>query len=220
MNPPKPEEVEIEILNDAELGTLLKSTCDTLWYPAILLAATTGMRRGEVLAVHWRDIDLDAAVLTVNQAVEETKAGLRAKPPKTKRSRRNITLPALTVEALRRHRVRQLEERLQLGLGRDHDGLVFTDLEGGLVRPRNLTKEFGRIVKRAGVRRVTFHGLRHTHITKLLVDGVNAKVVSERAGHSNVAITLQLYGHVIPNMQADAAARVDAALRSTLEEQT
>lgn len=219
VTPPKPEETEIEILDNGELSRLLREARPTRSFPAILLAATTGMRRGEVLAVRWRDINLDGAVLTVNQAIEETKAGLRVKPPKTKRSRRNITLPALTVEALRRHRVCQLEERMKLGLGRDHDGLVFTDLEGGLVRPRNLTKEFGRIVKRTGLRPVTFHGLRHSHITRLLADGVNAKVVSERAGHSNVAITLQLYGHVIPNMQADAAAKVDAALRGTLEEQ-
>ena len=218
VTPPKPEETEIEIFNNGELARLLREARPTRSFPAILLAATTGMRRGEVLAVRWRDVDLDGAVLTVNQTVEETKAGLRVKAPKTKRSRRNITLPALTVEALRRHRVRQLEERMKLGLGRDHDGLVFTDLEGGLVRPRNITKEFGRIVKRAGLRAVTFHGLRHSHITTLLGDGVNPKVVSERAGHASVAITLQLYGHVLPNMQADAAAKVDAALRGTLEE--
>ena len=216
--PPKPETTEIEILDNDELKRLLQMARPTRSYPAILLAATTGMRRGEVLAVRWRDIDLDNAVLTVNQAVEETKAGLRIKPPKTKRSRRNISLPGITVEMLRRHRVRQLEERLKMGLGRDHDGLVITNLEGGLIRPRNLTKEFGRLVKRTEVRRITFHGLRHTHITALLGDGVNPKVVSERAGHSSVAITLELYGHVIPNMQTDAAARVDAALRSTLEE--
>ena len=90
----------------------------------------------------------------------------------------------------------------------------------GWCSPTSKALSFGRIVKWAGVRHVALHGLRHTHITKLLADGVNAKVVSERAGHSNVTITLQLYSHVIPNMQADAAARVDAALRSTLEEQT
>ena len=219
VTPPKPQETEIEILNNGELARLLQEARPTRSFPAILLAATTGMRRGEVLAVRWRDLDLDDAVLTVNQAVEETKAGVRLKSPKTKRSRRNITLPALTVEELRRHKVRQLEERMKLGLGRDHDGLVFTDLEGGLVRSRNLTKEFGRIVKRTGLRPVTFHGLRHSHITTLLDEGVNPKVVSERAGHASVAITLQIYGHVIPNMQADAAARVDAALRGTLEEQ-
>lgn len=217
--PPKPEEVEINILDIAELGRVLQEARPTRSYTSILLASTTGMRRGEVLAVRWRDINFDAAVLTVNQAIEETKAGLRVKAPKTKRSRRNITLPALTVDALRRHKIRQSEERLKLGLGRDHDGLVFTDLEGGLVRPRNLTKEFGRIAKRAGLPGITFHGLRHSHITQLLADGVNPKVVSERAGHASVAITLELYGHVLPNMQADAAAMVDAALRGTLEEQ-
>ncbi len=124
VTPPKPEETEIEILDNDELARLLREVRPTRSFPAILLAATTGMRRGEVLAVRWRDFDLDGAVLTVNQTVEETKAGLRVKTPKTKRSRRNITLPGLTVEALRRHRVRQLEERMKLGLGRDHDGLV------------------------------------------------------------------------------------------------
>ncbi len=218
VNPPKPEETEIEILNDDELPRFLIEARPTRYYTAFLLDATTGMRRGEVLAVRWRDIDLDGAVLTVNQSVEETKAGLRVKPPKSRRSRRNITLPALTVEALRRHRVRQLEERMKLGLGRDQDGLVFTDLEGGLVKPRYLTKEFSRIAKLAGLGRVTLHSLRHTHITSLLADGVNPKVVSERVGHASVAFTLQVYGHVLPNMQADAAARVDAALRGTLEE--
>ena len=86
------------------------------------------------------------------------------------------------------------------------------------MRPRDFAKEFGRIVKRAGLRPVTFHGLRHTHITMLLGDGVNPKVVSACAGRASVAITLQLYGHVMPNMQASAAARVDAAFRGTLEE--
>ena len=218
VTPPKPEEVEIEILNNDELGRLLQEARPTRSYPAILLAATTGMRRGEVLGLRWRDIDLDHAVLTVAQALEETKDGLRMKAPKTKKSRRTITLPGITVDVLRAHKIAQAEERLMLGLGRNDGGLVFTTLDGEMVRPRNLTKEFSRLVKRAGVRAVTFHGLRHTHITALLADGINPKVVSERAGHANVAITLALYGHVMPNMQADAAARVDAALRSTLEE--
>ncbi len=96
VTPPKPEEVEINILDTAELGHVLQEARPTRSYPAILLAATTGLRRGEVLAVRWRDIDLESAVLTVNQAIEETKAGLRVKAPKTKRSRRNITLPGVT----------------------------------------------------------------------------------------------------------------------------
>ena len=111
-----------------------------------------------------------------------------------------------------------LRERLAMGLGRDDDGPVFANLEGEHIRPRNLTKEFGRIVKRSKMRRITFHGLRHSNITSLLRAGINAKVVSERAGHANVAITLSLYAHTLPNMQAEAAAKVDAALAGALRD--
>ena len=105
-----------------------------------------------------------------------------------------------------------------LGLGRDANGYVFATLDGGPIRPRNLSKEFSRIVKRAGVRRVSLHSLRHTHASQLLRDGVHVKVVSERLGHSTVSITLDVYAHTIPNMQADAAARIDAALAGVLDD--
>lgn len=218
VDPPKVHQEEIEILDDAELANVLRIAQGTRFYPAILLAATTGMRRGEVLGLRWRDLDLDGAKLTVAVTLEETKNELKLKSPKTRNSRRTITLPGVTVEALRRHRVQVLRERLALGLGRDDDGPVFANLEGEHIRPRNFTKEFGRIVKRAKVRPITLHGLRHSHITSLLRAGVNAKVVSERVGHASVAITLSLYAHALPDMQAEAAAKVDAALRGVLEE--
>ena len=218
VDPPRVHQQEIEVLNDDELATLLRAAQDTRSYPAILLAATTGMRRGEVLGLRWRDLDLDGAKLAVAVSLEETKSGLRVKAPKTRSSKRTITLAAVTVEALRRHRAQVLRERLALGLGRDDKGPVFANLEGEHIRPRNFTKEFGRIVKRARVRSITLHGLRHSHITSLLRAGVNAKVVSERAGHASVGITLTLYAHALPDMQAEAAAKVDAALRGALEE--
>ncbi len=218
VDPPKVCQEEIEVLDDDELAKLLRTAKSTRSYPAIFLAATTGMRRGEVLGLRWRDIDLDGAKLTIAMALEETKSGLRLKSPKTPGSRRTITLPAVTVEALRRHRVQVLRERLALGLGRDDDGPVFANFEGGHIQPRNFTKKFTRLVKRAGVRQITLHGLRHSHITSLLRAGVNAKVVSERAGHASVAITLGLYAHALPDMQAEAAAKVDAVLRGVLDE--
>ena len=174
------------------------------------------MRRGEILGLRWRDLSLDTSMLTVNHTLEETKGGLRLKAPKSKRSRRNVTLPAFMVDALRCHKVAQAQERLMLGLGRDDNGYVCATLEGGPMRPRNLSKEFTRIVERAGVRRVSFHSLRHTHASQLLNDGVHVKVVSERLGHSTISITLDIYAHTIPNMQADAAARIDAALAGAL----
>ncbi len=107
---------------------------------------------------------------------------------------------------------------MALGLGRNDAGLVFTTLEGGTIKPNIFTKEFERIAKRAELTGVSFHTLRHTHITQLLRDGENVKVISERAGHSSVATTLDLYGHVLPGMQEAAALKVDAAWGEALSE--
>ena len=215
---PKPDKAEIEVLDEAELAKLLKAARGTRMYAPALLAATTGLRRGEVLALRWRDVDLDGARLTVNQALEETKAGgVQFKSPKSKSSRRTVTLPALTVDALRRHKQQQAEERMKLGLGKDPDGLVFTNPLGEMIRPRNFTKEFGRIVKRTDVRQITFHGLRHTHFTDLMRKGVNPKIVQERAGHATVSITLDIYSHVQPGMQEAVANEVDESLGALLK---
>ncbi len=176
------------------------------------------MRRGEVLAIRWKDISLDKAILNVNQSLEQTKEGLRFKEPKSKKSKRQITLSPLTVDALRRHKVAQMEERMALGLGRNDDGLVFTHFEGGTIKPNVFTKKIDRIAKRAKLDGFSFHVLRHTHITQLLRDGENIKVVSERAGHSSVATTLDIYGHVLPGMQEAAALKVDAAWGDALAE--
>jgi integrase len=181
----------------------------------VLLAATTGMRRGEVLALHWRDLDLGVGRLTVRRTVEQTKSGLRFKEPKTKGSRRTITLPAITIEALARHKAQQAEERMQLGLGKCD--LVFTRWDGEPVNPRNFTKEFSRCVRAAGTRPIGFHGLRHTHLSHLMASGVPVKVVAERAGHASAKMTLDVYGHVLPGMQEDVARQVDAALRGVLK---
>lgn len=217
VKPPVPQDAEIETLSPEELGSLLQKAEGTKMYAPVLAAATTGMRRGELLALRWTDIDLDKAELRVEQSLEETKAGLRIKPPKTKRSRRTITLPALTVAALRRHRTRQSEERLALGLSGANDWLVFCRYDGEMIRPRNFSKEFARLVKRSGIKHVGLHALRHTHITQLLKSGEHIKLVSERAGHASIAITLQIYSHVIPGMQEDVAKRLDASLRLVLE---
>jgi integrase len=120
------------------------------------------------------------------------------------------------VEELQAHRARQAAERLALGMGRDPAGLVFTRIDGDPIWPDSVTKEFGRIVQRAKVQPITFHGLRHTHATDLLRAGVHPKITSERLGHSSIAITMDTYSHAVPGLQDDAALRIDAALRATL----
>jgi integrase len=182
----------------------------------VLVGITTGMRRGELLGLRWSDLDLKAARLTVNQSLEWIGGKTTFKSPKTATSRRTITLPALTVEALASHRIAQAAERLRLGLGKAE--LVFTRPDGEPMDAASITLGFGKLIKVAGVRRITFHGLRHTHISHQLIDGVHPKIVSERAGHASVSITLSVYAGFIPNMQADAAAGVDAWLRKALAE--
>ena len=215
VRPPRPPRREIKILNKDEIGALLataKETSSELYLP-VLVAVTTGLRRGELLGLRWTDLDLKAGVLTVNQSVERIGGKITYKAPKTATSRRLITLAAVTVEKLQEHRLAQTKERLKFGLGRDPRGLVFTRPDGQPLDPDSLSRDFPRLVAAAGVTPITLHGLRHTHISHLLMDGVHVKVVSERAGHANIAITLSTYAAYIPSMQADAALRVDGWLR-------
>ena len=207
---------EIEVLEPAESAALLAAARTTRMFPIVFLALATGLRRGEVLGLRWSDVDLERRSLTVAQSLEQTKAGLRFKTPKTKRSRRTIALSPSLVEELQAHRARQAADRLALGMGRDPAGLVFTRIDGDPIQPDSVTKMFARIVARAKIRPISFHGLRHTHATDLLRAGVHPKIASERLGHSSIAITMDTYSHAIPGLQEDAAQRIDAALRATL----
>jgi len=210
VKPPRPPSREIAILSKAEVATLLRAAEGSPLYLPVLVAVTTGMRRGELLGLRWSDIDLKAARLTVNQSLERSKGKTTFKSPKTHGSRRSITLPALTVEALKEYRSRQA----RIGAGElvlSHDGIPWD--------PDSLTKAFDRLIAATGVRRITFHGLRHTHISHQLMDGVHVKIVSERAGHASVSTTLSVYAAFIPTLQADAAAGVDTWLRQNLAEQ-
>ena len=213
VKPPRPPSREIKILDKSEIGTLLTAAKGALLYVPVLVALTTGLRRGELLGLRWSDVDLKAGTLTVNQALERIRGRTKFKAPKTRTSWRMVTLPAATVEGLQEHKLAQAEEGLKLGLGRDPRGLVFARPGGEPLDADLLTKSFARLVAAAKVTPITLHGLRHTHISHLLMDGVHVKVVSERAGHANINITLGVYAAYIPNMQADAALRVDAWLR-------
>jgi integrase len=209
-NPPKVERAEMVTLGPTGQARLLAAAADGPLHAPVLLALATGLRRGELLALAWRHIDLDAGQVRVEQAVEQTKAGVRFKTPKTRHGRRTVTLPPAAVEVLRRHKAAQAEECLRLGLGRPE--LLFPREAAD---PKEFSKAFARLADRAGVD-ITLHGLRHTHVTDLLRAGVHPKVVSERAGHSSVAFTLDRYAHVSLEMQQEAAAQMDAALRQAL----
>ena len=172
------------------------------------------MRRGELLGLQWGDLDLDRGVLRVERSVEETKAGLRCKAPKTKRGRRNITLPSEAIAVLRAHKIKALELRLALGMGPiTATTLVFATVEGELIRPRNLTKAWSRVRSAHKLPAVSFHAFRHSHASMLIRAGVDILTISRRLGHSKAAITLDCYGHLIEGADAAAAKAIEGLLR-------
>ena len=173
---------------------------------AYILAATTGMRRGEVLGVRWRDIDFNARRLHVQQTVLTVEYQIIIGRPKTLRGERKIALDDQTIQVLQSHRAAQRREKQLLGDGYQDHGLVFAREDGTPVHPDYFSQTFDRTVKRLGLPKIRLHDLRHTHASLLLRDRVPIKVVSERLGHSNPAFTMTTYQHVLPGMQDDAAA--------------
>jgi integrase len=178
-----------------------------------VLALSTGMRQGELLALRWQDIDLDAATLQVRASVRRQHDGFTFTEPKTRQSRRKIILSPPGIGALRAHRTRQVAARLAAGPAWIEQGLVFCDATGGPLDGTNLARApFRAVLKAAGLPQMRFHDLRHTAATLMLLQGVPVKIVSEMLGHASVAITLDVYSHVLPSMQADAAAAMAAVL--------
>jgi integrase len=193
---PKVERREMTTLTAEQSARLLNAVRHTRVYWPVLIAFATGMRRGEILAARWRNVDLDRGTLRVVESLEQTQTGLRFKAPKSEKARA-VSLPAFAVEELRHLKREQAEELLKLGIRQSSDMLLCARADGEPMQPRSLTHEFTRLVARVkDIPRVRFHDLRHSHATQLLLAGVHPKVAQERLGHSTIAVTLDLYSHV------------------------
>lgn len=179
-----------------------------------VLALSTGMRQGELLGLKWREVDLETGILSVQQTLKVTTHGQRTLgKPKTGSSRRKVMLTPTAITALRAHRTRQEEERLEAGSAWHDTGLVFTNTVGNALDPTNLYRyEYKPLLRRAGLPMIRMHDLRHSAATLLLLSGVHPKVVSELLGHSSINITLNLYSHVLPDMQAGATSAMERLL--------
>jgi integrase len=189
---------EVEIIPSDLIGPVLRKLHRRAIFPKVVVALFTGMRRGEILGLRWRNVDLAAKVLQVSEAVEETMAhGVRSKKPKSKAGTREITLPDIVVATLTEHRRQQIEDRLRLGLGKlPDDALVFPAVGGGLARPSNLSSDWLFQVQALDLPRVNFHALRHTHASALIDAGIDIVRISKRLGHADPSVTLKTYAHL------------------------
>jgi integrase len=212
-DPPTPKSAraaEMRTWSATQLRAFLQHTAPHRLHAAFVLAATTGMRRGEIAGLKWADLDEGASRLAVRRSLVTAGYEVVWSDPKTERSRRNIALDPATVGALRAHRARQAREKLALGPAYQDQDLVFAREDGQLMHPERLSKLFALSVRDAKLPRIRFHDLRHTHATLALQAGVHPKIVSERLGHGDVGVTLNTYSHAIPALEEEAAARVAA----------
>ena len=214
--PPKVERARMRTFDNDQTAMLLEALRSTRMFVPTLLAVSCGLRRGEIVALRWRALDLEARRLAVVASTEQTRAGVREKEPKGRKGR-VVNLPSFVVEQLRRHRLQQAEEMLKIGVRQSGQTHVVTRADGKPLQPRSVTHEWHRLLATTGLPRVRFHDLRHTHASHLLAEGVHPKVVMERLGHSSIGITLDTYSHALPTMQVEAAGLIDDALGAALK---
>jgi integrase len=204
---------EIDPLTEKQARLFLEAGRGDRLEALYVLALNTGMRQGELLALRWDDVDLERGVLRVRRTLTHAKKAFVLGEPKTKNSRRTIRLTTHAVDALRAHLSHQFQEIEEMGSLYQPGGLIFATKTGTIINPSNLrNRSFKPLLKRAGLPTIRFHDLRHTCATLLLGRDVNAKVVSETLGHSSISITLDIYSHLLPDMQEKAANALEEAL--------
>jgi len=205
---PKGTTPEMQVWSPEQLRCFLDHVRDDRLSAAWLLIATTGMRRGELAGLRWTDVDLNAGRVSPRRPRVVVDNEVIVSEPKTAKGRRSLALDPVTVAALRRHRAEQATERIAAGPLWRHSGLVFTWPDGSPIHPQRFSSWFEQHAQAAGLPRIRLHDVRHSYATAALAAGIPAKVVSERLGHANIAITMDTYSHVLPGLDAHAAGTV------------
>jgi len=201
---PKVSHKEMKAWDVGEVQKFLDLASTSRYYIAFHLAIMTGMRQGEILGLRWQDVDLEGSILRITQTLSHDGKEF-VQGAKTASGIRTIALPPETIVALKSHRHVTSQERLMLGEMYQVSGLVVCTSKGTKMPPRSLSTVWTSLLEKSDLPKIRFHDLRHTHASLMLKMGVNAKVVSERLGHSSIQITLDTYSHLLPNMQEDAA---------------
>jgi len=209
---PRPKRTEP--LTTAEARQLLQAAEDHRLHALYQLALHTGLRKGELLGLHWNDLDLETGTASIRRTLQRTHSqGLTTLPTKTTSSERRITLPTTCIRSLQGHQQRQEKEKTAAGGRWRETGYVFVTPTGGPIDPTNLTRAFTTLLGRASLRRIRFHDLRHTAATLLLEQGVELVVIKELLGHAHIGVTAAVYAHVRPRLQQAAITTLSDALK-------
>ncbi len=207
---PRCHRPEWNILNEDDIRTLLEAAKKTPYYALFYVAIFTGMRRSELLALRWSDVDLLLSQIYVTRTLHHLRDGSIAfRAPKTAKGRRMISLSPSVSSVLRKYKEGQKLDRAMLGISLKEDDLVYSDLKGKPLLPNTVTHAWIKLVRRTGLKGIRLHDARHSHASLMLKAGTHPKIVQERLGHSSVTITLDTYSHVTPGLQEAAAARFD-----------
>jgi len=210
VDPPRRETFQVQPLDPQQARRFLAVAHGDRLYALYVLALTTGMRQGELLALKWRNVDLDQGKIYIRETLQP---GGIVGEPKTLKGRRQIVLAPMAAEALYIHRLVQLSERQEVKTTWQNHDLVFCNRVGSFIDPNNLRhRSFNLLLSNAGLPRIRFHDLRHTTATLLLSQGTHPKVVQELLGHSQISVTMDTYSHVLPTLQRDAMATMNSLL--------
>lgn len=204
---------EMQTWDKDEIARFLETAKDSTYYALFYTALFTGMRRSELLALRWQDIDFIFSQVYVNRSLHHLKDGSYIfTEPKSARSRRTIALSPSAILTLKEHKEKKETQCILLGIPLKDNDLVFSTLEGKPLRPNTVTRAWVMLAKRAGVRVIRLHDARHTHASLMLKQGVHPKIVQERLGHASIQLTLDTYSHVAPGLQQAAAEGFDRML--------
>ncbi len=217
-HPPKQERHEIVPMTPEEVQAFLAAAETSRYYALYVLAITAGLRLGELLGLRWVDINLDDGMLSVRHTLLRSGRTVqeRLAPTKTRSGSRSLALSEMALNALREHRRRQLAERLVAGPAWTDYDLVFPTSKGTPQTDSHIrNRDYARVLKQAGLQHFRPHDMRHTMATLMLAEGVHPKIVQERLGHSRIDMTMDTYSHVLPNLQREAANRLDAVISGT-----
>ncbi|GCE28149.1 site-specific integrase [Dictyobacter alpinus] len=225
VSPPRRERFEGHPLTLDQIQTLLEVAKGHSMEALLKLALATGMRRGELMGLKWQDIDFSSGVLQVRRVLTRIPSKLEGKgykesEPKTRKSRRSITVASFALDALKQHRKKQLAIKMKAGASwQEHDYVFCTSIGTNLNPSRDMLDPLKELLESAGLPDIRFHDLRHSTATLLFSFGVHPKVVQELLGHSQISMTLDVYSHMLPSLQADATSRLNDAL-SFLEDES